>query len=177
MAGSPCALSCACAQEFAWTEDSLPVRKAERGSSLSTEAAAKLAMEPMFCFEVARQRFNKHARPDILRCRCCSFPSGQSLSSVGPRSKGLGPNMKARVLPQRRPAFTSRHCLRRHRLQPRLQVILSDAADVAEDAVLDSPCVQGRRGENINMHVHSITDHAVPVCAQTLPALLSCWKC
>ncbi len=39
-------------QEFAWTEDALPVRKAERGSSVGAEAAAKLSEEPMFCFEV-----------------------------------------------------------------------------------------------------------------------------
>ncbi len=39
-------------QEFAWTEDALPVRKAERGSSVGAAAAAKLSEEPMFCFEV-----------------------------------------------------------------------------------------------------------------------------
>ena len=39
-------------QEFAWTEDALPARKAERGSSIGAEAAAKLSEEPMFCFEV-----------------------------------------------------------------------------------------------------------------------------
>ncbi len=41
-------------QEFAWTEDALPMRKAERGSSLGAESAAKLAEEPMFCFEVGQ---------------------------------------------------------------------------------------------------------------------------
>ena len=38
-------------QEFAWPEEDLPKRKAERGSSLSAETAAELAKEPMFCFE------------------------------------------------------------------------------------------------------------------------------
>ena len=40
------------AQEFAWPEEDLPKRKAERGSSLSAERAVELAKEPMFCFEV-----------------------------------------------------------------------------------------------------------------------------
>ena len=39
-------------QEFSWTEEDLPRAKAERGESLDAEAAAVLAKEPMFCFEV-----------------------------------------------------------------------------------------------------------------------------
>jgi hypothetical protein len=39
-------------QEFSWTEEDLPRAKAERGESLDAEAAAALAKEPMFCFEV-----------------------------------------------------------------------------------------------------------------------------
>ena len=39
-------------QEFSWTEDELLQAKAERGESLEPEAAAALAKEPMFCFEV-----------------------------------------------------------------------------------------------------------------------------
>ena len=42
----------ALAQDFAWTEADMPRLRAERGSSLEGEAAAKLAAEPMFCFEV-----------------------------------------------------------------------------------------------------------------------------
>jgi len=41
-------------QEFAWPEEDLPKRKAERGSSLTTDTAAELAKEPMFCFEARR---------------------------------------------------------------------------------------------------------------------------
>ena len=38
-------------QEFAWAEEDLPRRKADRGSSLKADLAAELAKEPMFCFE------------------------------------------------------------------------------------------------------------------------------
>ena len=52
-----CILTCTHAalvnmQEFSWTEEDLPRAKAERGESLDAEAAAALAKEPMFCFEV-----------------------------------------------------------------------------------------------------------------------------
>ena len=43
---------CRPSQEFAWAEEDLPLRVAERGSSLSKEAASKLSKEPMWCFEV-----------------------------------------------------------------------------------------------------------------------------
>ena len=38
-------------QEFAWPEEDLPKRKADRGSSLKADMAAELAKEPMFCLE------------------------------------------------------------------------------------------------------------------------------
>ncbi len=46
-----------CMQEFAWPEEDLPRRKAERGSSLSAKRAAELAKEPMFCFEARTLSF------------------------------------------------------------------------------------------------------------------------
>ena len=39
-------------QEFSWPEEDLPKRMADRGSTLTAEAAAELAKEPMFCLEV-----------------------------------------------------------------------------------------------------------------------------
>ena len=49
-------------QEFAWPEEDLPKRKAERGSSLTADTAAELAKEPMFCFE-ARCQCSPRAAP------------------------------------------------------------------------------------------------------------------
>ena len=43
-------------QEFAWAEEDLPKRKADRGSSLKADVAAELARQPMFCFEVGPTR-------------------------------------------------------------------------------------------------------------------------
>ena len=48
---------CRLVQEFAWPEEDLPKRKADRGSSLKADMAAELAKEPIFCFE---------ARPSTL---------------------------------------------------------------------------------------------------------------
>ena len=39
-------------QEFAWAEEDIPKRRADRGSSLKADVAAELAKQPMFCFEV-----------------------------------------------------------------------------------------------------------------------------
>ena len=41
------------AQEFAWPEEDLVKRKADRGSSLKEDMAVELAKEPMFCFEAS----------------------------------------------------------------------------------------------------------------------------
>ncbi len=41
-----------CVQEFAWAEEDVPKRRADRGSSINANTAAELAKEPMFCFEV-----------------------------------------------------------------------------------------------------------------------------
>ena len=43
------------AQEFAWTEADMPRVKAERSASLEGEAVAKIATEPVFCFEVGSE--------------------------------------------------------------------------------------------------------------------------
>ena len=55
------------AQEFAWPEEDLPKRKAERGSSLSAERAVELAKEPMFCFEVRQYLPHKRCNADAAQ--------------------------------------------------------------------------------------------------------------
>ena len=57
-------LDLSCKQEFAWPEEDLPKRKAERGSSLTADTAAELAKEPMFCFEVRRLHPDPDPYPD-----------------------------------------------------------------------------------------------------------------
>ena len=56
-------------QEFSWTEDGLLQAKRERGESLEPEAAAALAKEPMFCFEVCASI-------------CCLLPHSDRLRSI-----------------------------------------------------------------------------------------------
>ena len=70
-------------QEFAWPEEELPKRKADRGSSLKAETAAELAKEPMFCFEARpAMRHVPHAVPQALVAGLHSVTTSWALAAT-----------------------------------------------------------------------------------------------